>query len=176
VRSALRYAHRLPAGLFHPPSPVTLPGAILFRLAHRDDFQGLYDSCYPGELRGEIRDRFLRSVERQSSGLCYHLLALHQNGAGSHVAGSGRLLMYPHGAEIADLIVTPAARNKGIGTSLIHILTAIAAHLDVGLLEIGVVVDNHRARALYERLGFREERRIRLPGDEPAIIMTKALS
>jgi ribosomal protein S18 acetylase RimI-like enzyme len=152
---------------------VSLPPGITFRLAEQGDARGLFDCCYPQEPLAEVRHRFHRSVERQAAGYCYHLLAVASNGNGSAVLGTGRLLLYPQGAEIADLIVTPAARNQGIGTTLIAILTAIARYLDVGYLEIGVVQTNSRARSLYERLGFREERRIRLPSDEPAVILTK---
>jgi len=56
------------------------------------------------------------------------------------------------GREIESLFVDPAAHGKGVGRMLLE-------HFDgtgEGELNVEVNEQNHRARAFYERLGFRE--------------------
>ncbi|WP_324671046.1 GNAT family N-acetyltransferase [Hymenobacter sp. GOD-10R] len=55
---------------------------------------------------------------------------------------------------IMSLFVQEEARGKGIGTELMQ--TAFAVLREIGKSTVGLSVhhDNHRARALYERLGF----------------------
>lgn len=48
---------------------------------------------------------------------------------------------------------SPAIQGRGIGTSIIRNLQAEAAEADTEL-DLGVELDNPRARELYERLGF----------------------
>jgi ribosomal protein S18 acetylase RimI-like enzyme len=55
--------------------------------------------------------------------------------------------------ELAGIQLLPAARSRGIGTSIITELQVEAA-CDGIPMELLVERDNHRARALYERLGF----------------------
>ncbi len=77
------------------------------------------------------------------------------------VIAYGQITLWPHTAEISDLIVTELWRSKGIGTLLIHRLIEAARDWQMPLVEIGVALDNPRALALYQRLGFREARRDR---------------
>ena len=111
-------------------------------------------------------------LDWQASDRCCWLIV--SDKAGKFV-GSGQLVLYPHGNELANLIVVPTRQNEGIGTAMIAVLTAVAHHLDLASLEIGVDVSNGRALALYERLGFTIDRRLNLPNQEPAIILYKAL-
>jgi len=59
--------------------------------------------------------------------------------------------------QIDELFVQDGFRSRGIGTSLFEAIAAHAlfSHEDVVALALGVTADNQRARALYERLGFR---------------------
>ena len=53
------------------------------------------------------------------------------------------------------LVVVPDNRNMGLGS---HLLEAICAHVKQGggaAIRLGVVRENLRARALYDRTGFR---------------------
>jgi ribosomal protein S18 acetylase RimI-like enzyme len=65
-------------------------------------------------------------------------------------AGFATLAVGPGAAEIDGLYVTPSARGRGIGASL------VAAALAAGGRDVAWIVadDEGQARALYERLGF----------------------
>lgn len=91
------------------------------------------------------------------------------------LVSNSQLVIYPHGAELANIGVISDYRNRGVGTAMIAILTNIARYLGLGSLEIGVADGNERASALYRRLGFAETRRLRIPGFQPAMILRKEL-
>lgn len=160
----------LPAHLFAPP-PNT-PDDICFRLAQVDDWPGLHDACFPHKSRIQFRSHFNHLLDWQENGRCYWLVGTDKN---SQIIASGQLVLYPHGAELANLSVTPERQGEGIGAAMISVLTAVARHLHLPGLEIGVAVSNGRALALYQRLGFVEDRRLQMPGAEPAIILYKDL-
>ncbi len=73
-----------------------------------------------------------------------------------------QLTLWPRAAEISDLIVTETLRNYGIGTVLINHLVERARSWHVEQVEIGVALSNPRALALYRRLGFHDDRTIKL--------------
>jgi ribosomal protein S18 acetylase RimI-like enzyme len=58
---------------------------------------------------------------------------------------------------IADLIVAPEARGRGVGEMLLSAAEEWAAARGYSLLTLNVFVGNTRARALYERSGFGAE-------------------
>ncbi len=61
--------------------------------------------------------------------------------------------------ELTDLYVTPEARRQGTAQALIrHVLTEVRARGST-VLTLEVMTENSGARALYERLGFREHSR-----------------
>lgn len=63
----------------------------------------------------------------------------------------------PHSyAAVSDLAVAPEARGRGAGSALLAACEDIARGCNVDLLRIGVLAQNHRARALYLRSGFAE--------------------
>ena len=57
-------------------------------------------------------------------------------------------------AHVEDLFVMPEHRSRGIGTQILSCAERLS--VDRGLEQIGLAVgiDNPRARALYERLGY----------------------
>ncbi|HEY0275417.1 MAG TPA: GNAT family N-acetyltransferase [Paenirhodobacter sp.] len=70
----------------------------------------------------------------------------------------------PRGVMAVDgLVVADEARGAGIGAALIEALSQEARHLGYRSLQLDVVDGNDRARALYERLGFRVAGRTRSP-------------
>ena len=59
---------------------------------------------------------------------------------------------------IDGICVARAHRSKGVGSRLLAALYQEAAELGYGAVRLDVVQDNFRARALYERQGFRAVR------------------
>jgi len=59
-----------------------------------------------------------------------------------------------HG-HVSDIVVAPAAEGRGVGAALMAAAEAWARARDFRLLSLHVFAENRRARALYERLGYR---------------------
>ncbi len=55
---------------------------------------------------------------------------------------------------IDGLAVAPSARGQGVGTALLHAIFDEARRQGYTEVRLEVAGDNHRARALYERMGF----------------------
>ncbi|TQK20810.1 acetyltransferase (GNAT) family protein [Microbacterium sp. SLBN-154] len=66
--------------------------------------------------------------------------------------GSAQLDLRSDPWEVKNLHVDEQARGQGVGTALMAAAERLAA--PTGRLTVGVGVDNPRARALYERLGY----------------------
>ncbi|WP_394253516.1 GNAT family N-acetyltransferase [Arthrobacter pityocampae] len=60
-----------------------------------------------------------------------------------------------HIPELKHLFVQEAARGSGVGTALCDWIEDHAARAGFDKLYLGVGIENHGARRLYERLGFR---------------------
>ena len=58
---------------------------------------------------------------------------------------------------IADIIVAPEARGRGVGEILLAAAEQWARGRGYLLLTLNVFIENTRARALYERTGFGAE-------------------
>jgi ribosomal protein S18 acetylase RimI-like enzyme len=77
--------------------------------------------------------------------------------------------------------VEPEAQGRGVGTALLEEGEALAREMGLLRYTLYVAADNPGARRLYERLGFRERRRLRsrvtrrLLGVEEWVYMVKAL-
>lgn len=170
---SFKQAQTLPATLF--ASPPFAPVNLHFRLAAAEDLQPLYQCCYSEQPFSRFRAHFHQLLKWQMSGRGYWLVV--EAGADGRPApiGSGQLTIYGNGGELANLAVTAARQGQGIGTAIIEILTGIARHLTLSSLEIGVAIQNRRALALYQRLGFRQDRWLKVPGEGKAIILRKEL-
>ena len=152
-------------------SPNGLPG-FTFRLARLEDARALHGACYAERPFRSFQTYFESTIRWQSNGRSYCLLITHVSG---DVVASGQLILYPHGVELANLIVAPSWRRQGIGTAMIGWLMAAARANTIPRLEISVSSDNHLALALYQRLGFSEDRRVRLPQNETAVVLSQVL-
>ncbi len=159
----------IPPHLFAPP--LAAMAGLQFRLAELADFRPLHETCYADKRAPWFWDHFEQMMVWQGNGRACWLLIEH-NG---RLVGSGELIIYPHGAELANLFVVPPYRRRGIGTALIIVLSRIARHWQLADLEIGVENQNERALALYRRLGFTADREIRLPGGGTAVVLHKTL-
>lgn len=155
----------------------TLLSTLSFRLAEWDDQHALHSLCYPERPFPEFRALFQRLLQWQDQGRAYWVVANRATAGQSseQIVGSGQLVLYPHGAELANLVVAGSYRSQGIGTALIAVLLAIARDVGLAGVEMGVESDNQRALALYRRLGFEPERRRQLPDGRAVIILYKAL-
>ena len=89
------------------------------------------------QLRGDVADSTLSVLELD--GVCVGRLRV--------VRPGGRV-------EIAGLQLLPAYQGQGLGSEVVRAVAAEAQAAGLPL-ELGVEHDNLRARALYERLGFR---------------------
>jgi RimJ/RimL family protein N-acetyltransferase len=71
---------------------------------------------------------------------------------GDRPVGSGQLDLHGDVPELRNLRVDEAERGRGIGTAIVR---AAEERVGSGRLTVRVALDNPRARALYERLGYR---------------------
>ena len=139
-----------------------------FRPAFADD-----ERCRSALVKTMRGDRFLVATkEGQLLGVC----GFHQSGVGSIdfkwslLKGSLSLFEYlravlvlsvmstseSKGAFTLDgIAVDAAARGEGVGTALLKAAAAKAKEMEFQVMKLSVVDNNPRARALYERLGFR---------------------
>lgn len=132
----------------------------------------IYNEFYASQPYTHFRAHFQRLLQRQYRQRCFWLVAEQE----AVLVGNGQLLVYPHGAELANLGVAVAHRNQGVGTGMIQVLVAIARHIGLESLEIGVAVGNRKAQALYFRLGFVFDREFQLAGQAPALVLRQELS
>ena len=133
------------------------------------DKRPLFTTFYPHKQ--DFRRWFDEMMEWGENGRCFWLVCWRDGS----LIGNGQLLIYPHGAELANIAVAPAWQGQGIGTAMIAALEAIARENGLHEVEIGVDVENSRALALYERLGFVEDRQIKLLG-ETAVVLCKVIA
>lgn len=123
-----------------------------------NDAAKLQEACWPNWSIEAIRDLLQRvdGISRRSRGL--GIVAYNED----NILGYGQLTVWPRTTEISDLIVTPDCRSHGIGTAIILCLIDKARAWHLPQVEIGVALNNPRAMALYQRLGFQEDRVINL--------------
>ncbi len=139
------------------------------------DAADLQSTCWPDRSLEAIKDLLQRvdGISRRNRGC--GVVAYNDRG----ILGYGQLTVWPRTTEISDLIVTPESRNNGIGSAIIHYLLDKVRTLPVSQVEIGVALSNPRALALYQRLGFKQDRVINLDlgqGVEPVMYLTMHLT
>ncbi len=74
-----------------------------------------------------------------------------------HVCGEADYYTRGEAGHIADIIVAPEARGRGVGEILLAAAEQWARGLGYSLLTLNVFIENTRARALYDRAGFGAE-------------------
>jgi ribosomal protein S18 acetylase RimI-like enzyme len=139
----------------------------IFRPATPADCQPIYENCQPPHTFAIFQRGFQNAIKNYG---IYPIVG-ELNG---QIVASGQLVRLIGYAEIADLIVAPQHRGQGIGTAMVNVLMQMASHLGMERVEIGVNAGNSPALALYLRLGFVEDRRLKVPHQpHPAIILSK---
>lgn len=77
----------------------------------------------------------------------------------------GQVTLWLRAAEISDLMVAAPYRSQGIGTTMIQYLVRVARDMHASKVEIGAMMENTRALALYRRLGFIDFKQVVLGKD-----------
>ncbi len=135
------------------------------------DAAELQAACWPEWSLDSVRELLVRAEGITGQGRGLGVVACH----GHHILGYGQLTLWPRAAEISDLIVTPAHRGNGVGTAIIEYLIDQARAWHISCVEIGAALSNPRAMALYQRLGFAEDRIVDLDlghGLEPVMYLS----
>jgi ribosomal-protein-alanine N-acetyltransferase len=123
--------------------------ALVIRRCRREELHALE---WQGAFRGD-RALFRRVFARAEQGAMVMLVA---SRAGEHVGQIWiDLARARGGAVLWALRVQPRWRGAGIGTRLVAAAERIARHAGRRWVELEVEPHNARARALYERLGYR---------------------
>jgi ribosomal protein S18 acetylase RimI-like enzyme len=60
-------------------------------------------------------------------------------------------------AHVSDVVVAASAEGRGIGKALMHAAEDWARDQGYAMVQLHVLVDNARARSMYERLGYSAE-------------------
>lgn len=160
---------QLPSSLYS--TPPSAPAWVTFRAARASDLKALHQSCFADRPVAQFGDSFRRALATQRSGRSLYLVAL----TGGAPVASGQLVCYSSSVEIADLAVAPAHRGQGLGTALIDVLSRVARYAGYDSVEICVMKGNSRARALYERLGFVQDREFTIRDAASVIVLRKEL-
>jgi ribosomal protein S18 acetylase RimI-like enzyme len=146
--------------------------AVKIRPVRISDTSALHENCWPERTYEEVYQLVRRAQQIAGQGRGLGIVALGEDGAS--VIGYGQLTAWPNCGELSDLVVTPAYRGRGLGTTLIQYLTRAAREMHLPCVEIGAVVSNQRALALYRRLGFKDSHTLSFRGqrnEEDVVIL-----
>lgn len=113
--------------------------------------------CMPLRSRG----RHWATLNRQQAGELLYLIAWEDERAVGQVSLFWRPMNDPYAMLadcpwIVDLLVHPQRRSRGTGTALLGACEEAARAHGATRIGLGVAVSNVGARALYDRLGYRE--------------------
>lgn len=150
-------------------APIVVTLEVTIRECVRDDLPGLeWDGIF-SHHREIIHDAFAR----QERGENVMLVAV-ANGSPVGQAWIDLAVRADEGVGLLWAVrVHPLLQGLGLGARLLQAAERALAERGVGFAEIGVEKDNPRARALYERVGYRVHRELREeygytpPGGQP---------
>jgi ribosomal protein S18 acetylase RimI-like enzyme len=151
------------------------PPSLTIRTAVLADAEPLHRTCWPEMTVGFIELRLKDMLRRYERALAWGLVVE----IGGEPVAYGQLDRWTTRGEICNLVVSGDYRGHGIGTALIEEFTTIAVENGISLLEIGAAISNPRALELYKRLGFVEDRRVRLNldhGEETVIYLARRIA
>ena len=112
---------------------------------------------------GRARAFLAERIARRESVILLVVATLH--GSDGHDAALGFVQLYPVFSSVStgrvwilnDLFVAPAARGRGVATSLMRSARRFARRTGAVRIELATAHDNSRARRLYAALGYRED-------------------
>ncbi len=133
------------------------------------DAADLRRNCFPDEPYQSVSEYVQRALNFVERGRAAHLVA---EAEGQAVANA-QMLCWRKRAEIGSLVVAKPLRGRGIGSALIKALSAVAADLGAEQIEIGAEKHDRQVLELYQRLGFKPYKRVRLPGDDEIVYLVK---
>jgi RimJ/RimL family protein N-acetyltransferase len=159
------------------PRRVRLSGGeeVLLRTCTREDAPGLlahrlhmavtspHNVVSPDEVEDDLEKQVQWIEDRVSRAHELNIIATSDSAPGLivgslHFQSFDKRILAHHGS--FGISVDAAWRGKGVGSALIAALLDWArAHPTIEKVCLGVYEDNHSARRLYERLGFKEEGR-----------------
>jgi ribosomal protein S18 acetylase RimI-like enzyme len=162
--------NELPLALQPPDSLVTI------RPVRVADAEVLQECCWPERPYAAIYQLVMRARQNAIQGRGLGAVTVDNDG---HLIGYGQLTLWPGCAEISDLVVVASHRSRGLGTAMIQYLVRAAREMHVNCVEIGAALSNHRAVALYRRLGFLDDHTVWLnlgEGREPVLFLRLSLT
>lgn len=134
-----------------------VPLSLEIRSLRADEIPLLDKHLDPARLAGRHADRFAQ----QQSGALTYLIAWQDGTPVGHtlVRWTGTTDAFvaeriSDCAHVEDLFVMPELRSHGIGGRILAEAERLAVRRAFALIGLAVGVDNPRARALYERLGY----------------------
>jgi ribosomal protein S18 acetylase RimI-like enzyme len=135
-------------------------------LSDADDLQR---NCFPDEPDQSVTDYVQRALDFVERGQATHLVAE----ANGQAVANAQMLCWRKRAEIGSLVVAEPLRGQGIGSALIKALSAAAVELGAEQIEIGAEKHDQQVLELYQRLGFKPYKQVRLPGDDEIVYLVK---
>jgi GNAT superfamily N-acetyltransferase len=127
---------------------------LCLRSVRQADAPLLRERCWPERSLPAVQRTVARAVRIEAQGYGLGIVADVADG----VIGYGQCTFWPRCGEISDVIVWDRWRGQGAGTAIIQYLSRAARDRQARCLEIGAAWTNHRALALYRRLGFHDHR------------------
>jgi ribosomal protein S18 acetylase RimI-like enzyme len=141
------------------PLALQLPDpAIYIRSVRIADTSELRERCWPEWSHAAVYRLLTRARRHAQQGRGLGVVVDNNPG----IVGFGQLTLWPRCGELSDLIVMPAFRRRGLGTTIIQYLVRAAHEMHAPCVEIGAALQNTGAVALYRRLGFQDSHTVML--------------
>jgi ribosomal protein S18 acetylase RimI-like enzyme len=148
----------------------------LFAIRHVDlsDVRSLHTRLWQSQDRDTTQDFIQRVLKFEEQKRGIGIVVVDNKLSPSTIVAYGQITQWVKCAEISDLMVHPDYRGQGIGTAMIQYLTHYSLTVKASCVELGVAMNNQRALALYQKLGFQDSYTLQLDlgqGTEPVLYL-----